>query len=105
MRIQKVIFTALTAVILPYSLIAQTTFDEIQYSKEKTQFHLNAPTSAEVDGVTGATPQVSSSSKPNVKVRLYNEGDGGKAYKTIKMKAIGENRWEATVTGDLQGKF
>ena len=105
MRIQKLIFTALTAVILPYSLIAQTTFDEIQYSKEKTQFHLNAPTSAEVDGVTGATPQISSSSKPNVKVRLYNEGNGGKAYKTIKMKAVGENRWEATVKGDLQGKF
>lgn len=48
--------------------MAQGAFNEMSYSKDKTTFSLNSPTaSVEVDGVTGATPQVSSSVKPNVK--------------------------------------
>ena len=67
------------------SLNAQTTFGEMLYSKDKTVFTLNAPT----------VPTV----------RLYKDGQGGKAVKTVKMKKAGEDRWEATVKGDLKGKF
>ena len=106
MNIKNQLLVALTAVLVPHSLMAQAAFNEMSYSKDKTTFLLNAPTSsAEVDGVTGATPQISSSAKPNVKIRIYKDGLIGKPIKTIKMKSVGKDRWEATVKGDLQGKF
>ena len=106
MNIKNQLLVALTAVLVPHSLMAQGAFNEMSYSKDKTTFLLNAPTSsAEVDGVTGATPQISSSAKPNVKIRIYKDGLIGKPIKTIKMKSVGKDRWEATVKGDLQGKF
>ena len=89
MRIEKLIFAALTATILPTALKAQQTFNEMMYSKEKTMFVLNAPTAG----------------KSSVTIRLYKDGQGGKAYKTLKMKKMGDERWEATVKGDLKGKF
>ena len=104
MRISKLLLTALSATILPHSLSAQTTFNEMLYSKDKTQFHLNAPTTKDVDGVTGATEQ-SKTPSTTVKVRLYNDGKDGKAIKTIKMKQVGNDRWEATVKGNWKGKF
>ena len=64
---------------------AQGRFDEMVYAKTQTTFRLNAP------------------SMP--KVRIYQNGLGGKAVKTVKMRAIGTNRWEATIKGDLNGKF
>nr|WP_293489056.1 type I pullulanase [Prevotella sp.] len=85
MRIEKLIFTALTATILPTALKAQTVFNEMTYSKGQTVFQLNAPAPA--------------------KIRIYKSGQGGKAIKTVKMKANGKDRWEATVKGDLAGKF
>ena len=100
MNIQKLFIAALAASILPSSLLAQTTFNEMLYSKDKTMFTLNAPTS--VDGVTGASTQAT---KPSVKIRIYNAGKDGKAIKTIKMKPIGDNRWSATLKGDFKGKF
>ena len=103
MKIQKLIMAALAVSVLPQSLMAQNVFNEMLYSKDKTKFALNAPTSAQVDGVTGATQQVSD--KPTVKIRIYNVGQNGKAVKTIKMKPTGSDRWEATVKGDLKGKF
>lgn len=89
MNIQKLIIAALTATILPTSLNAQQTFNEMMYSKEKTMFILNAPTAQ----------------KSSVTLRLYKQGQGGKAYKTLKMKKLGNECWEATVKGDLKGKF
>lgn len=53
--------------------------------------------------MTGATTQIDK--KKQVEIHIYEDGQGGKAIKTIKMKASGENRWEATVKGDLKGKF
>lgn len=85
MRIEKLIFTALTATFLPTALKAQTVFNEMTYSKGQTVFQLNAPTAA--------------------KIRIYKSGQGGKAIKTVKMKANGKDHWEATVKGDLAGKF
>lgn len=107
MNIKNQFLVALTAVLVPHSLMAQGAFNEMSYSKDKTTFSLNSPTaSVEVDGVTGATPQVSSSSaKPSVKIRIYKDGFTGKPIKTVKMKSVGKDRWEATVKGDLKGKF
>ena len=89
MNIQKLISAALTATVLPTSLNAQQTFNEMMYSKEKTMFILNAPTAQ----------------KSSVTLRLYKQGQGGKAYKTLKMKKLDNECWEATVKGDLKGKF
>ena len=86
MRIQKLIIAALTASILPTSLNAQQTFNEMMYSKEKTMFVLNAPTAG----------------KSSVTIRLYKDGQKGKAYKALKMRKMGDERWEATVKGDLK---
>ena len=88
---------------IPQLLMAQDTFGEMIYSKVKTLFKLNAPTTVNLDGMTGATTQIDK--KKQVEVHIYEDGQGGKAIKTIKMKASGENRWEATVKGDLKGKF
>lgn len=81
MNIQKLIIAALTATVLPTSLNAQQTFNEMMYSKEKTMFILNAPTAQ----------------KSSVTLRLYKQGQGGKAYKTLKMKKLDDECWEATV--------
>lgn len=77
-------------------------FREIVYSAKQTVFNLNAPTA--VDAVTGATSQ-SAGRSPHVTLRIYDRGEGGKAVKTVRMKKSGDNRWTATVGGDLKGKF
>ena len=38
-------------------------------------------------------------------VRIYDEGLGGKAKKSVKMKRIANEQWQTTVKGDLMGKF
>ena len=62
-------------------------FDEMTYSSEKTVFRLFAPTDAK-----------------GVKVRIYKDGVGGKALKTVKMK-LQDSLWIAEIQGDLQGRF
>ena len=62
-------------------------FNEVQYTPEKTTFTLFAPQQAK-----------------SVKVRLYKEGQGGKALKTIKM-VYQNGRWQAEVKGDMKGRF
>lgn len=62
-------------------------FKESVYTPESTIFTLLAP-----DG-----------SQP--KLRIYKEGEDGKAIKTVKMKRVGTDSFTATVKGDLQGKF
>ena len=62
-------------------------FDEMTYSPEKTTFKLYAPADAK-----------------NVKVRIYRDGLGGKALKTIKMQYV-DGLWTTTVKGDLLGRF
>ena len=103
MEVIKTISLSLMLSAIPQLLMAQDTFDEMVYSKVKTLFKLNAPTTANLDGMTGATTQIDK--KKQVEIHIYEDGQGGKAIKTIKMKASGENRWEATVKGDLKGKF
>ena len=103
MKVIKTISLSLMLSAIPQLLMAQDTFGEMIYSKVKTLFKLNAPTTVNLDGMTGATTQIDK--KKQVEVHIYEDGQGGKAIKTIKMKASGENRWEATVKGDLKGKF
>ena len=63
-------------------------FDEMTYSVDQTVFKLFAPGNAK-----------------RVVVRIYKDGVGGKALKTIKMQLAGNDLWRATVKGDLAGKF
>ena len=103
MKSIRTISLSLMVTMIPCVSFAQNTFDEMVYSKVKTIFKLNAPTSVEVDGYTGASTQITP--KNTVKVRIYNAGEAGKAVKTVKMKATGKDRWEATIKGDLAGKY
>ena len=103
MKVIKTISLSLVLSAIPQLLMAQDTFGEMIYSKVKTLFKLNAPTTVNLDGMTGATTQIDK--KKQVEIHIYEDGQGCKAIKTIKMKASGENRWEATVKGDLKGKF
>lgn len=82
---RKYIFSALIAAMMAISANAQGQFNEMEYGKTQTVFHLNA----------SSTP----------KLRLYKSGQGGKPVKTIKMRAIGNDRWEAIVKGNLAGMF
>ena len=82
---RKYIFSALIAAMMAIIANAQGQFNEMEYGKTQTVFHLNA----------SSTP----------KLRLYKSGQGGKPVKTIKMRAVSNDRWEATVKGDLAGMF
>lgn len=63
-------------------------FDELTYTKETSSFKLNAPSKAK-----------------SVKVYIYDQGVGGEAIQTVKMKRTGTDLWTADVKGDLKGKF
>ena len=65
---------------------AQQLFNEMVYTPQQTTFTLFAPADR----------------KPVV--RLYREGMGGKALKTIKMKRTGD-LWTAQVKGDQLGRY
>ena len=60
---------------------------EMEYTPQSTTFTLWAPTADEV------------------RVLLFNEGNGGHAYETINMTAAEEGTWKATSDQDLMGKF
>ena len=83
----KLFFASILSMLLPQKVAAQP-FQEVIYSPEKTVFTLFAPNDAK-----------------QVVVRIYDEGLGGKAGKTIKMKRIANEQWQTTVKGDLMGKF
>ena len=90
-KMKKLIFAGLLSLLFPRFAAAQTqtqTFQEVSYSPEKTVFTLFAPNDAK-----------------KVVVRIYQEGLGGKALKTIKMTRTANEQWQTTVKGDLMGKF
>ena len=74
--------------LLPHKAVAAEPFQEVIYSPEKTVFTLFAPNDAK-----------------KVVVRIYGEGQGGKALKTVKMSKVANEQWQAQVKGDLMGKF
>ena len=67
---------------------AQTTFNELTYTKEVSSFKLNAPSKAK-----------------SVKVNIYNKGVGGEVLKTVRMKRNGTDQWTADIPGDLKGLY
>ena len=86
---KKLILAGLLSLLFPRSAAAQTqTFQEVSYSPEKTVFTLFAPNDAK-----------------KVVVRIYQEGLGDKALKTVKMVRTANEQWQATVKGDLMGRF
>lgn len=60
---------------------------EMVYAPEETEFTLWSPTADEV------------------RLMLYDAGDGGHAYETVKMKPGKNGTWTASVKKDLLGKF
>ena len=84
---KKLILTGLLAALMPKTAVAQQ-FDEMNYTPAKTVFTLFAPDRAKT-----------------VKVRLYKDGVGGKALKTVKMRRTAQDTWSAEVGGDLKGLF
>ena len=89
MRMNKKIKITLVSMVLGTGTIsAQTTFNEMTYTKEVSSFKLNAPSKAK-----------------SVKVNIYNKGVGGEVLKTVKMKRTGADQWTADIPGDLKGLF
>ena len=84
---KKLIFAGLLSMLLPIQVVAQT-FKEVAYTPKETKFQLFAPNDAK-----------------QITVRIYKEGMGGKAIKSVKMQKTGNECWTATVKGDLMGKF
>ena len=60
---------------------------EMEYVPEATKFTLWAPTAEEV------------------RLMLYDEGEGGHAYETVKMKPAEDGTWTTVVNKDLLNKF
>lgn len=85
MKLKYGIITLMATFLFTLTAQAQNVFNEVSYSPRQTTFKLNAP------------------KKPTL--RIYEAGRGGNAIKKIKMKQTAENVWEATVSGDLRGKF
>ncbi|EGQ12322.1 type I pullulanase [Prevotella nigrescens] len=85
MKLKYGIITLMATFLFTLTAQAQNVFNEVSYSLRQTTFKLNAP------------------KKPTL--RIYEAGRGGNAIKKIKMKQTAENVWEATVSGDLKGKF
>ena len=76
----KKLLTVLTALFISYSSHAQDfDFQECVVTPQQTTFRLFAPAEAK-----------------KVKVRLYAQGEGGKPFKTLKMKYV-NGLWTATV--------
>ena len=74
--------------LLPCSMSAQQTFNELTYTKDASSFRLNAPSNAK-----------------SVNVHIYTAGVGSEPVKTVKMKRTGTDLWTADVKGDLKGMF
>mgnify|MGYP002622998407 CR=1 FL=1 len=89
---KKLILAGFFSLLLPKTTMAQTPdfdFNEMEYTPHQTTFQLFAPSKAK-----------------GVKVRIYKEGTGGKALKTVAMKRTEQpDVWTAIVKGDLMGKF
>ena len=68
---------------------------------------LNARTGVSYGPSASAFSIETNSDAQQVKLRIYNDGLGGKPIKTVNMKRVqaGGNLWQANVKGDLKGKF
>ena len=87
MRFRNILFTGFLSFLLAPKAGAQN-FNEACYTPEMTRFQLFAPDSAK-----------------RVTLRIYDEGQGGKPVKTVKMKRTAADTYSAKLKGDLKGKF
>jgi pullulanase len=81
----------LLSLFFPFSFILGShaqSFNEMTYSPSATSFHLFAP-----------------SNSKSVKLRIYNNGVDGKPFRTVEMKSVGHDMWQAVLKGDMKGKF
>lgn len=83
----KLLAAALLSAFSLQQTMAQT-FVEATYAPTQTSFRLFAPSKAK-----------------QVQVRIYDEGEGGKPVKTIRMKNHGNDTFTAVAPGDMLGKF
>ena len=104
-------FLAFCALLLPQTVTAQTV-NEVDYSPQQTTFSLFAPSSAKKGRSSKRHPSsledgrvATELGEAKVKVRIYQDGQKAKALKTVEMKRTGPDRWQATVKGDLMGRF
>ena len=84
---KRIILATIMSTMLLSKATAQP-FHEMAYSPEQTTFSLFAPNDAK-----------------KVTIRIYKDGEGGKAVKTVRMSRTGDEQWTATIKGDLMGKF
>lgn len=84
MKVNRLI-AVMAALGLISSAQAQDTFKEVSYSPEQTVFKLHAPN--------------------KVKVRIYQNDETQKPWKTISLKKSGKDLWIQTVRGNLVGKY
>ena len=84
---KQFILAAIMSIMLSSEASAQA-FREMDYTPEQTVFSLFAPSSAK-----------------KVTLRLYNQGQGGKPVKTVRLQLTDTDTWTATVKGDLMGKY
>ena len=74
--------------ILPMTLYAQSSFDEMTYSETATAFKLNAPSKAK-----------------SVCVHIYQQGVAGERLQTLRLKRTGTDVWTGSIKGNLMGKY
>mgnify|MGYP000803408169 CR=1 FL=1 len=67
--------------------VYESEWNEMVYSPDETRFALWAPTAQEV------------------RVMLYDAGQGGSAYRMIPLTAEEKGMWKGKIEGDLNGKF
>ena len=84
---RRILFAILLVMTTVITKAQDFNFNEVDCGPEATTFQLFAPTTAK-----------------RVVVRIYNDGIGGRPVKTVKMKLAGDV-WQATVKGNLLGKF
>lgn len=84
---KQLILAGLLSILLPQAATAQT-LREVDYTPQQTVFSLFAPNDAK-----------------SVYLRIYSQGHEGKPLKTVRMQRTGHERWQATVKGNLKGRF
>lgn len=112
MNMKNMVMTCLMAMSLN-SAAAQSLYEEVNYTEEKTVFIFHGNDILRPDDTAGhhenPSAGISESTYPKaVTLRLYDKGAGGKLLKTIRMKHMktgGDCLWTASVKGDLAGRF
>lgn len=87
MKFKNILVMGILSFLLAPKAGAQT-FSEACYTPGLTRFQLFAPDNAK-----------------QVTLRIYDDGQGGKPVKTVKMKRTAAETYSAELKGDLKGKF